>query len=466
LSARIRWRIAGSLFVLAWFVYFCWDSALVHFAPDDLMNLWYYWSAKPGELLLSMLRPWQGSYRHMAALYYLPLFGIFGLNPVPFHVVTLLLLLVNVWLLWRLASLLGAGDLAAWLAALLACYHSGLANLWYDTAFIFDVLCTLFFLSAVVWHIRIRARGQAPNGRQIAVLLGLFLCALNSKEMAVTLPVVLFAYEWTYHRPRWNRKELRTWLRGPGRVVMWTAVLDALYLYGKMLRPGALANNSAYKPVFSLARFGEFQVQSWSDLLAWWNHLTTGTVLAIWLALTLIAWLRKKPVLRFCWIWLLVTPLPIEFLFQRVGACLMIPYCALAIFSAVVFVDAARALATMARWRPLVAPLCLMGLFFWAMHHAHVKRVAVLPAMNHTGRQSWEVIEQLRALHPRVRPRSTVVFRDDPFQGYDMAFIAALWFRDRSLQIQLDRMTPLSAQELQKANYVFAFEGGRMVQLR
>ena len=76
------------------------------------------------------------------------------------------------------------------------------------------------------------------------------------------------------------------------------------------------------------------------------------------------------------------------------------------------------------------------------------------------------MIGQFRELRPRVRPNSRVVFLDDPFVDWDMAFIADLWFRDRSLAIVLYRKTPLTAEEIADAGHVFDWRDGRLIQVR
>jgi hypothetical protein len=63
-----------------------------------------------------------------------------------------------------------------------------------------------------------------------------------------------------------------------------------------------------------------------------------------------------------------------------------------------------------------------------------------------------------------VKPRSDVAFLNDPFDGWDMVFIAELWFRDRSLRFHLQRKVPLSPEELAKMT-VFDFQNGRLMQV-
>jgi hypothetical protein len=47
-----------------------------------------------------------------------------------------------------------------------------------------------------------------------------------------------------------------------------------------------------------------------------------------------------------------------------------------------------------------------------------------------------------------------------------MLFIARLWFRDRTVRIELQSKMPLAAAELAQADSVFTFESGRLVQVK
>jgi hypothetical protein len=86
--------------------------------------------------------------------------------------------------------------------------------------------------------------------------------------------------------------------------------------------------------------------------------------------------------------------------------------------------------------------------------------------MTALGAQTWQVIEQFRALNPHVRPHSHVVFLHDPFTEWDMLFIADLWFRDRSVTVHLQRLAPLTEAELSGLGAVFDYREGKLVQVR
>jgi hypothetical protein len=147
----------------------------------------------------------------------------------------------------------------------------------------------------------------------------------------------------------------------------------------------------------------------------------------------------------------------------------------LAVFTAVVFADLAGALAGVLAGEPLfrhlgrpalTAGLVAAGLFYWGRENVHRKQLTVKPVMAALGAQTWQVIQQFRALDPHVRPHSHVVFLNDPFQEWDMLFIADLWIRDRSVTVHLQRLNPLPPSELAAVEYVFDYRDGRLFRVR
>jgi hypothetical protein len=432
-----------------------------------MMNLAGYWEQGPWRALATQFLVGSNAYRPMGALFYLPLFSLFGLNPLPFRIVVFLLLLANVGLVYRAARMLGAGETAATLAALAACYHAGLADLHYSTAVVYDVLCFFFYFIAFLYYARIRREKRALRGREIAAFLALYLCALNSKEMAVTLPVMLLAYEWLYC----ERQSLARAL-GP---VLAAGLLTALYIVGKKFGPDPLMAQEAYRPVFTLARFLESSRLHLNELFYGGYWFTTRRALLLWASVTCLAWRRPRPVLRFCWLFVLVTPLPVVFLQGRTHSCLYIPLAGWAIFLAVVFVDAASVLAGWLERAPLIGRAGRRALFAAIVAAAVILLAGVTEAKKRKqeatiaeyGALTEAVIDEFRAADPRVPPRSHVLLLNDPFQDWDAKFIAELWFRDRSVDIWLQNKTPFTEAEIaREMQFVFRFEPGRLVQVK
>jgi hypothetical protein len=461
-------------------VYFAWfarTTLWAHLPPDELMNIHYYWSLPRWQQVLGPLMVWSPLYRPMAAWFLLPVLAGFGLNPAAFRVEMLALLLATVFLMYRLSLLLRSGERAAFLTALIACYHVGINGIYYQTQFIYDVLCGFFFVAALLYYVSIRDRGRIPGWKQVTIFLGLMLAALDSKEMALTLPAVLLFYECFYHAPvpLWRPQLLGKWLRGPGRSVAAGACLNLVFLYGRIAAKDGLIHVPGYGPKLSMARVWDFQIHAFADLFQKWEYFGRAGVVALWIAMFCLAWRRPRPVLRFSCMFLLVAPLPIEFLIGRSGACLYIPMLAWALFVTVVFVDIADGLAGFLAGEPglrrvgragISAVLVIAALVYWVHRNADLKKDYADPGAADISPMTWDAIQQMKAFPLHVRPRSTMVFLNDPFGTWDMLFIADLVFRERTLTVRLARKTPMTSEEIAKADYVFDYRDGRLVQVR
>jgi hypothetical protein len=475
-------RLAAATFLLAYFLYFSWDSLRVPFSPDDLMNLAFYWKHGLGWAAGAQFPLWRGLYRPMGAVFYLPLYEAFGLNPAAFHAAAMLLLLANAYLLYRLAKVLGAGELAAVLAALIACYHAGLSGLYYNTGFVYDALCFFFYVGALGFYAGVRRRGQLLSGWETAAFLALFLCALNSKEMALTLPVILLVYEWIYHRPALaSGKDFLAWLRGAGRMALCGAAMSLLSLYGKAFGPEPLLHASGYHPTFSLHQLRLFQTAALGDLLLGQQYSGWVRIVALWALLLYLALRRDRPVLRFCWWFVLIALLPVEFLQNRTGPNLYVPLAGMAVFGAVICEDLARWLAgVLARETifrrvdrgVLLAVVVVAGVSLWAHRNHYLKEWLVRPAMARTGKLQGEIVQQFRALHPhaahgnRIAILNDPVEPNDPLNGLETYFIAELWFHDRSVDVYLQRLNKLPPEELAQMDHLFTFEAGKLAQVK
>lgn len=472
-----RWpKIASAVLLSAYFLCFAWDGLGARWAEDDMMNLYGAWKPGPWQLLLAQFRPWHGDYRPLGGAFYDILFALFGLNPLPYRVAVLLLLGLNLWLIYRLARLLGCGELRAAVAVILAAYHAALGSLHYNTDVIYDILCFTFYLAAFLHYASIRRRGRLLGGWESAAFFGLYLCALNAKEMALTLPLALLAYEALYHRPaEWSWNGIRAWLLGPGRLALCAVPLNLLYLYGKMFGPDAMMNMPAYQPVFTLDRWLAFQTTCIGGFLLRLAPVSTLGLLFAWTLLTWLAWRFDRPVLRFCWAFLILAPLPIEFLEGRFQAALYIPLAALTVFAATVLVDladaAARSLARAPVLRRLgrdipLAALLMAALVPYARANWTIRNTLLHHSMLMQGPLTWKVIQQFRALKPKVPPGSSVVILNDPFRSFDELYIASLCLGDRSIAVHVQSVSPLTPEEIARSPHVLAYQDGELVQLR
>jgi hypothetical protein len=457
-----RLQIATAGLLATYFVYLNWDRAGMHFASDEMMNIAAYFRPGPWRLMRSMVCIWENSPRPLGGLFYLPLYSLFGLNPAPYQIVAALILAANGYWLHRFARELGCSALAAGLATLVGLYHPGLTNLHYNTDMIYDVLCFFFYFAAFVYYTKIRHGDRTPRWWEVAVFLVLYLAALNAKEMAVTLPGALLVYEWLYHRA--------ARFRGSLAVMLCAGAMNLLYMVGKFLGPDPLARVPGYRIAFSWHRFAAFSKSSVGEILCFRNDLKWAPVVAILILLTVLAWRCKNPALRFCWWFVLIAPLPIEFLEGRGQGCLYIPMVGWAVSAAIVLVDALRAasafLVRRLRRDAALAVLVAIAVLLWCREVQSRKLDYVNPAAAQQGVNTREMIRQLQALTPHVPPGGTVVFLHHPFEGWDMAFIAELVLNDRRADIRLQDHNPLPENEMPRAAAIFDYRDGRLVQLK
>lgn len=133
-----------------------------------------------------------GNYHPLTTLTYLTEYSVFGLNPLPFHLVNVALHVTNTWLVYKLSEKLSGKSITGIIVALLFAAHPMHVE---SVAWISerkDLLYTLFYLSATLAYIRYSTKEKFDRSNYILALL-LFVASLLSKSAAVTLPVLLIA---------------------------------------------------------------------------------------------------------------------------------------------------------------------------------------------------------------------------------------------------------------------------------
>jgi hypothetical protein len=476
-----RWKEAVvALFILGFFFYFCAHALQVRFALDEMMNMYWYWSPGLWKLGWAALTFSNSVIRPMGALYYLLLFKMFGFNPLPYNVFRLAVLAVNALIFFWLAARISRSRVAAAMATFVVAYHGDIGNIAYVGSFIYDAFCGGFYFSALLYYMRCRSLYGRLNLSKSCTFLGLYICALNSKEMAVSLPVVLFAYELLYHAPKsWKAAEVRRWLADAGPMLAAIAI-TVVFVAVKTLGPGSLTNAEAFRPAYTWGRFFETNVR-YLDEIFYAERFSANLVILAWAALLyagLRTWDRR---LLLLWVWVVVTPLPIAFISGRGGACLYIVAAGWAIVVAILMEALARRIArepVFARLPSSAVVTCVLlaGVLLYGyetewFHHFRE------PGYLQNGDKTWSLIQQFRRLPVRPAHGSRVVFVNDPFPGCDTFFIASLWWNDHSLKLKLqDRpnATPrdgcdsahFSDRELSAMDYVFDFPDGQLKQLK
>src|SRR5438477_5291038 len=312
--------------LLAYFLHFALPALRAGVGEDEMMNLYFYWFPGAFRSIRANFCFWSISYpqRPAGALYYLPLYHLFSLDALPYRIVQISILAVTIPVFFYLARLLSGSRAVAFLAALAMCYHVHLAYLAFGGSFIYDVLCGFFYFAALSYYVRIRERGVALSAGQLAIFLGLYLCALNSKEMAVSLPVIVVIYEALKcpRRNEWKQFALHNW--SVAAPALTAGLVTAIFIYAELNSAYSLAHLEAYRPVFTWHRFTLTNAHFINELLYDSASRIGRAVLVAWPVVFLYAFWRRDRLLQLMAFWVVITPLPLAFIPARGGAMLYI----------------------------------------------------------------------------------------------------------------------------------------------
>ena len=169
---------------------FVWDDVVLTKATplhtwSGLAQIWF----APRALL-----PYEGHYWPLLHTTFWLEHKLWGLAPLGYHLVNLLLHTSVVLLLWRLLRRLGVPG--AWFAAAVFAVHPLHVE---SVAWVIgrkDILATVFYLSSVLAYIRF-VEMQRKGHYLLAVTL--FVLGLLSKSIVITLPVALLLWHWWRH---------------------------------------------------------------------------------------------------------------------------------------------------------------------------------------------------------------------------------------------------------------------------
>jgi len=130
----------------------------------------------------------------------------YGANPLPFHILNVLLHLINTFLVYQLVKKLSEQEITSLFTAALFALHPLHVE---SVAWISerkDVMYSMFYLSALLIYLQYLTNGHKSKHYLLCLLL--FVCSLLSKSAAVTLPVLLIAID-LYKR---RKPDTKMWL--------------------------------------------------------------------------------------------------------------------------------------------------------------------------------------------------------------------------------------------------------------
>jgi len=448
---RPSWAALGAAVIIAaLFLAFAGDGLRAFFTADDMMNLYRAWADSPGELMRDD--------RPLVALVFRAMFACFGMNPLPYRVLAMGLLAANLPLLYEFCAMLSGSREAAALACLIGAYHAHLADLYYSTGTLYDLLCWFWVLGAFVYYLRIRSRGRYPNWRETAALLALYLCALGSKEMAATLPVLLALYECIY-----SRGKLVSWLRH-GAYFWWLAIpLTIVYTLRKVIGPEAMTANEAYAIHLSAHAWFTAWKHYLNDLF--YNSIGFSSFLlaALWTTMLALGLATRARELLFAWCMIMIAALPVVFIPPRgfFAFYVALPGWYLYAGGALVrlrdFME--RKLAPAMAIRPAQLLLFLfVAVVAVPLHHSTKPKARAWVAGAHQAVRV--VLEYLDQQVPALPRGGRVLFLADTYPADDhfLTSVFRLHYRDRDLRVDRVKAQPELADEAAHYDRLFVLD--------
>ncbi len=454
-------RAIGGITIAAMFLWFARPGLAYYFDTDDIANLGIAGSQPLHKFLLDSVPILGSPSRAFGLMIYRGLYALVGLHPLPYHLFSLALLATNIYLLYRLAFALTESKTTAMLAALLGCFHSRMESLYTSIANLFDIGSCTFFLLALLYYLRLRNDGRHAGLMDHLILVALYLSALNFKEMAATLPVVLVCYELIYWgRLRFQVSELRRWIP-----IGTLAVITGAYLLRDLVGKSGLTE--AYHPQYSLQRF----LETWQVYMGYLFYLLvpfplTPMLMLCALLLAVALLMRSRPLI-FCWCFLMITPLPVSFIELRGLNVWYIPFAGWAIYAAALIQTLFhKLLPSPSKFRAFATAVLFLTLGALVAVAHNRQRAYTFSGNAGSDQTIKQFVTQFAVLDPHLPPGSRTLFLNDPFAAntWTPVFLLRLYFRDPSLEIQ--RVKIRGDQDViavSSYDFVFDYRGDQLV---
>jgi Dolichyl-phosphate-mannose-protein mannosyltransferase len=447
-------------------------SLLARFTHDDLMNCWGVVFRPLSQTVTDCFWffRYAPTFRPLGALVYRAAFAVSGFNLLPLRIVLLVLLGLTLVLFYCFVKRLSFSREAGVLAALLASYHLDFWPFYFNTGQLYDILCCFFYFSALVYYLRIRQSGRPLRWYETLIFCGLYLLTLDSKELGVSLPVVIGVWELLFNFPALRRAGLLRWARRDLLPVWVTGIMTAAYIAGRIMAPEGLQQVGGYQMNVSFPAYLEGAGHRLGLLFyagSYFDAKKTGGFLLVLLLIAVVARSRKLGV---CWILFAVGILPMAFIAPRGLAASWIPTVGLLAYAAIAAVALRNALLKLMRrmsWQP-AAQIVLFLLAVGFMVKVHDSMEYVYTAIQPQYDSIENVRRSFRELCPTVRKDSRMLIVTDPFgDNYSVLFLVQLLYGDPTVQVhQLFRFNPKpDAAALASYDYVFDFKDGKLIRL-
>ena len=332
-----KWMIvflaAGFIAVLAQVFYLYSKTLTIGFLLDDFVHLDYPFAALHGDpsgYLKTWTGNWSGqadgltSFRPGISTSYVLDFMAYGLNPVGYHVTNLVMYAICVFLCGVIAcQLVDSKDLydriatALFASTLFVLYPLHVESVAWIVGRV-DLFCTAFYLASLSLYFRFRKIGQR---RYLVLSLVCFVFSLISKEMAVTLPLVIACAELLLPQSlNWQKLETKKRILFSSLFVAMLLCFAGLrtLLLGTLVGGYGSTNFRAFlhslhnfldAPTLRKIVFGVNEEVPYGRFLSLWAN-TSWTAAIVSMLLRLFQPLSRLRIFAFLAIWLVLSVLP------------------------------------------------------------------------------------------------------------------------------------------------------------
>jgi hypothetical protein len=455
------------------------DGMNAYFTADDggnLVHMHEYWENGLASMAGSVLRVFTGTYRPLGGIYYFALYRIAGLNPFPFRAVCLTLMLCNLMIAFAFLRRMSNSPSAAFIGAILLARHPALLWLFYSSGTIYEILCFLFYCSTLLLYSKWRQEGVAVLGwKRVAVLLVLNALALDSKEMAMTLPAALLLIELLCFSGQFGwptPAKVLDFFRGRGRVILATSILTALTIAFKVLSHNPLSDDPRYaihslSSVFDATR-GYHAALLYGDLF---HGIHTFPLFLLWAGILSAGFGLKSRSMKMGFGLVLISMAPVCVISPRGGYMLYLPLIgwALLISSFLVAVGGLVIEHFAVRYRQgLSIASALTVAVLIAVVHDKLMSPYISP-IRQEQQECRRIIQQMRDLVPRISGDTFLLLQNDSLPpGWGLTFLTQLAYGTPRVLLERTKMMDhhLSSAEMGLYDHVFIDDGVRLRETR
>jgi hypothetical protein len=298
----------------------------------------------------------------------------------------------------------------------------------------------------------------------------LYTAALDSKELAVSLPVVIAVWEILFEPPKWRPVEMLRWIRGGFLPPLLTGVMTAAYIWGRVINPSGIGELvEAYRPHYTLGTALETTSRYLNDLFYTRTFFDAKKTAVFILLLLVSALIARSRSLLLCWVVFVAGILPMAFIQLRPLAAVWIPVSGLIVYSAIAAAmlrDLLLRAAGRLPWKP-VAQVALFLLAAWLTRQQPGIRYIYNASMREY-LSIYNVRRSFATLCPSMPKGSSVLIVTDPLNGsFSTAFLVQLMYRGFVANVSplFTYKRPITRVEARQYTFIFDYQDGKLTRL-